>query len=520
MSGTETEALLAPVEEHTVVAGSPDSVLPRPATQDSASKVEEQKTRPPRPRKPNYNLIHSAPLPLATYPLPAFHPSNPLSLLQLAYAFLSCLVSPPSSHLPSPYIGAFSHENRSIHVTDPVHARALWEMGFFGKGLLSRSEPSWLKREGERLRAERASAKGGGDAVGKPGTAEEATRKRRDERRMFKLERARVEKEKVERQRAIENGTLVVDEEEDSEVKDAEADTSEKEDSLQTKLSPETYDPLLEEAQAVGGATPTDAQDPHGNPVPITTDIADAHSVEHPAARATDVRLESTRQADASPISHELRVLNDEMPDEPLPHIEDQEYLQLTLEEAFFLSYGLGVLSITSPKSHSPSASNLLSLFAAHSTFPSRTVPSTLASTAPEPDDQFLLNYVTYHHFRSLGWVIRPGVKFAVDYLLYNRGPVFSHAEFAVIIIPAYTNSYWKTESGHSQRRFKEERDWWWLHCVNRVQSQVRKSLVVCYVDVPPPRSGAWDGDVGSLLKGYKIREFVIKRWLANRSRD
>ena len=43
------------------------------------------------------------------------------------------------------------------------------------------------------------------------------------------------------------------------------------------------------------------------------------------------------------------------------------------------------------------------------------------------PDDEFLMNYVAYHHFRSLGWVPRAGIKFGVDWLLYNRGPVFDH---------------------------------------------------------------------------------------------
>jgi tRNA-splicing endonuclease subunit Sen2 len=52
------------------------------------------------------------------------------------------------------------------------------------------------------------------------------------------------------------------------------------------------------------------------------------------------------------------------------------------------------------------------------------------ATTKPilRPDDPFLVSYVTYHHFRSLGWVVKPGIKFAADWLLYRRGPVFSHS--------------------------------------------------------------------------------------------
>jgi tRNA-splicing endonuclease subunit Sen2 len=56
--------------------------------------------------------------------------------------------------------------------------------------------------------------------------------------------------------------------------------------------------------------------------------------------------------------------------------------------------------------------------------------PTALSSSKPalRPDDPFLVSYVAYHHFRSLGWVVKPGIKFAADWLLYRRGPVFSHS--------------------------------------------------------------------------------------------
>jgi tRNA-splicing endonuclease subunit Sen2 len=46
------------------------------------------------------------------------------------------------------------------------------------------------------------------------------------------------------------------------------------------------------------------------------------------------------------------------------------------------------------------------------------------------PDNPFLVYYAVYHHYRSLGWVVKGGIKFCVDFLLYKRGPVFSHAEW------------------------------------------------------------------------------------------
>ena len=58
-------------------------------------------------------------------------------------------------------------------------------------------------------------------------------------------------------------------------------------------------------------------------------------------------------------------------------------------------------------------------------------IPIAVNSAGPlRFDNPFLINYVVYHHYRSLGWVVKGGIKFCVDYLLYKRGPAFSHAEF------------------------------------------------------------------------------------------
>lgn len=483
-------------------------------------------TTPPKPRpkrkRPNYAQIHSKPLPLTIHPLPAFHPSNPISLLRLSYIYICHLFSPPSSHPDRLYTGLFSPRTRSVHITDPEHVRALWEMGFFGKGTLSRSEPSWVERE----KAKSARARDGGGA-------EAATARRREERRLFKLERARMEREKIEWQRAVEEGRVVPDEGEGRDV----------------------------ESIAVG-----DDEDDERTLVGSGIDsspIANG-SVEHKALRGghvPDANLlqtpESTARlapAKSSAVAVKQGTDAEDQDFQPDLDIEDEEHLQLTLEEAFYLTFALGILSTHPPPAYlnpapfhpgpTPySTTDLLFLSCHHSAFPPVDSGSGIA-----PDDQFLLNYVTYHHFRSLGWVVRPGVKFGVDYLLYNRGPVFSHAEFAVLIIPSYTHRYWNTPGGRSRRRIHypsemsgfstlEEdggageatnmgKDWWFLHCINRVQSQVRKSLVLCYVDIPSPwevgLDDEWDVDVdvGRLLRGYRLREFVVKRWVINRSRD
>lgn len=436
--------------------------------------------KPPNPRKrppkPNYAKIHAKSLPLETYPLPAFIPQSPLSLLRIAAVILKQFFAPPPSHPSSPYVGHFSPESRSVHVTDLTHVRALWEMGFFGKGTLSRSEPSWLDREKARLKE--------GGAQG--GTAEEATRKRREDRKLFKLERARLEREQIEQQLRQESGLI-----------DASKEA--------VGVPNESLSENGEDKMSLSHVFPwQNSSDANNDKTEIQSADAEAPRVEQTSKDvAKDVHQSRNQPSQQKPIKSlqepEIKV--------------NQEHLQLTLEEAFFLSYGLGVLDIRMPssvasRSEPISTGELFTLYRRHSFFP----PA--EATKLRPDDPFLLNYVVYHHYRSLGWVVRPGVKFSVDYMLYNRGPVFSHAEFALMIIPEYAPGTPEAERG--------QKDWWWFHCINRVQSQVRKSLVVCYVEVPAtlPTQAAGEEDIGSILRHYKIREFVLRRWLSNRSRD
>ena len=470
----------------------------------------ERRNLPPRAARPNYNQIHALPLPLATYPLPPLIPHNPLSLLHIAYTYVSQILRPPCSHPAVLYTAYFSAESLSIHVTDPDAIRALWTMGFFGKGNLSRSEPSWLDREQRRR----------GLLIGE--TSEEVTRRRREERKEFKKERARKEREAIEGKLRQEgkadvatNGVFTTN--------DANGFAT-AEDINNLRHGPKAHGDQNGSCN-LAGVVPAMAPDTSTDTLSLSSqtesnDRSINHSVSVPSSNSVKTNEKRTYQKIARHAEALTPVAED------ATKIDNQEHLQLTLEEAFFLIYGLGALDIIDRDSNTiTSTASLFSMFRRHSYFPP-CPPSDL-----KPDDPFLISYVTYHHFRSLGWVVRSGVKFAVDYLLYNRGPVFSHAEFAVMIIPSYSHLYWTATADRKKETLnKQSKSWWWLNSVNRVQSQVRKSLVLAYVDVPAPddehESHAYaegvdgDLDVGKLLKRYKIREVGLKRWIPNRSRD
>lgn len=393
-------------------------------------------------------------------------------------------------------------------------------MGFFGRGNLSRSEPTWLENRKK-----------------KGTTAEENTAQRRQERRRQKLERARKELEEVDQK--------LSDESQPDGRPNGHINSASQENILKTNATDiSDIGSVLDSAS--GTVTPDVEEEKENGPIhgydewkrsievngiltppPTSTSSEASHIEGRPTQRlqrTKTVRFSPTIEARefdlSSPVISPIKSpgsspLEPSTPVGAAPVQEAQEHLTLSTEEAFFLSYGLGVLEVYCDDSETVlPPSSLLSLFRRHSYHPPRSL-----SMPASPDDPFMVSYAVYHHYRSLGWVVRSGIKFSTDYLLYNRGPAFSHADFAVVIVPSYSDPYWTTGDDKNH----QSKDWWWLHGVNRVQAQVRKQLVLCYVDIPRPlkeEEKGKDVDIGLLLSRYKIRDINVRRWTPNRSRD
>ena len=481
----------------------------------SAPNGQVVKIRPPRPRKPNYNHVHRNLLPIEIHPLPVLIPHNPLSLIAIALSyFTQLLAKPPVIHCNA----TFSSTTSSVHVTNNDTMRRLWEMGFFGKGSLSRSEPTWHETQKKR-----------------GATSEEHTGKRRAERRQLKLARARKEQEdlsqKVDNDALKSNGIVVPSLENTAEsrsidqILEADSQTNTPPEATETTANGTIhgFDEWKKAIDANGALTPpttsvsSDTTHMNGNGHPMTKLQGTKMVRFSPTIEAREFDLSSPiispiKTPGTSPLSVAAPTAN------ATPST--QEHLQLSLEEAFFLSYSLGILDIFSEDSDTIlTPVSLLSLFRRHSFSPPRSLSSPEA-----PDDAFLVSYAAFHHYRSLGWVVRSGVKFSVDYLLYNRGPAFAHAEFSVVLVPSYSHRYWREDDDRAKYvRDKTNKSWWWLHAINRVQAQVMKTLVLCYVEIPPPLMDGEKGDqldIGKLLSRYKIRDVCVKRWTPNRSRD
>ncbi|KAK1766351.1 putative tRNA-splicing endonuclease [Phialemonium atrogriseum] len=556
---------------------------------------------PPKPRSIPPHQLHVLPAPIRTFPLPAFYPSNPVSLLHLVYAWLKHTISPPPAEPSTVHKGTWDPKTRSVHITDPASMRAMWEQGFYGKGSLSRSEPNWLKREQIRR----------GVAAGN--VSEEYTASRREQRRVVKWERARIEQEAIERTRFEEALSAAEDQKliptghpqrkpplrlpppkppvgplellalpnSIADLHDAQGNAGTHSMHVQEPGATSVNGTLLPPPALERDAVPHHDEPRHSNGVNhLETDKSGAHPNDHagmngPAngtlngslsplspcvakdgSKSSPPGKESEEQ---QPLKHRKSVrfsprvesTTFQLSDPPNPNhsaalpqnstardvngvasestnspsdadevITNKEHLQLSPEEAFFLVFAIGALTVVDGATNSPiPPEQLFTLFRSYSHFPPRISGSSVGDL--QPQDPFLVHYAVYHHFRSLGFVPRHGIKFGVDWLLYQRGPVFDHAEFGLIVIPSFSDPWWKEHGHHPPKK-----SWQWLHGVNRVLSHVLKSLVIVYVDIPPPpafdeamASRDGNGGIAAALKKYRIREIMVRRWSSNRNR-
>ncbi|KAM8931108.1 tRNA-splicing endonuclease subunit Sen2 [Pelodytes ibericus] len=165
------------------------------------------------------------------------------------------------------------------------------------------------------------------------------------------------------------------------------------------------------------------------------------------------------------------------------------EYLQLSREEAFFLVYALGCLTVC----YNKEALTILKLWEMF--------------RAAQPN--FPTTYMAYHHFRSKGWVPKAGLKYGTDLLLYRKGPPFYHASYSVIVEFVDENF-----EGAALRPLT----WKSLAGLNRTTVNVSKELLFCYLIKP---AGFVEKDLCSpeCIKKIKVQELILNRWVSSRER-
>ncbi|KAF8884982.1 hypothetical protein BD779DRAFT_1738552 [Infundibulicybe gibba] len=181
--------------------------------------------------------------------------------------------------------------------------------------------------------------------------------------------------------------------------------------------------------------------------------------------------------------------------------VEDIEHLQLTLPEAFFLLWTMDCLTVLNRDSQVMRIQDIWTAFqAAH-----------LPPIIPQPpllilqlDNPFLINYVVYHHYRSLGWVVKGA----------------SNSVFAIVVCPVYEDPEDQNVSSFDLQN-SSPFSWTWLSTINRVNSQVQKTLILVYVTVPArSRVPTSILDTPACLAYYSLREVTLRRFIPARMRD
>ncbi|NXQ24754.1 SEN2 endonuclease, partial [Alaudala cheleensis] len=166
------------------------------------------------------------------------------------------------------------------------------------------------------------------------------------------------------------------------------------------------------------------------------------------------------------------------------------EYLQLSLEEAFFLVYALGCLSIY----YGEEPLSILKLWEVFS----------------EVKPDFKTTYMAYHYFRGKGWVPKVGLKYGTDLLLYRKGPPFYHASYSVIA---------ELVDDNFEGSLRRPLSWMSLSGLNRTTANASKELMLCYL-IRPSDMTAEEMSSPECMKRIKVQELIVTRWVSSRERS
>ncbi|KAM9860240.1 tRNA-splicing endonuclease subunit Sen2 [Aulostomus maculatus] len=397
--------------------------------------------------------------------------------------------------------------NQHVLVCHPDHIQKIHNQGYFGKGVLSRARPThsitdqWEHHEGlflpvvSQSRYEELLA-WAGRALSAQGLAEDAVSQTLLQlSQPVEAEDVRVEAEQERNNHRVEEGEAL---------------------SPEGGVSPHTKRIRLGSEDKLEAKKRLDPQDlnPDQDPGPASDQDPDPTSDQDPGP-ASDQDPDPTSDQDPGPASDQdsdcspdsdteslvpgpgfVLVVSNSEGDRVTRQVRRTpfsltEYLQLSLEEAFFLVYGLGCLSVCLQQE------------------PLSVIQLWRKLRSLQPD--FVSSYAAYHHYRSRGWVPKggSGAKYGVDLMLYRKGPPFYHASYSVVI-ERVDDAF----RGSTLRPFS----WRSLATLSRITANVCKELMLCYIIYPADLSEA-ELDSPACLSRLKVQELIVSRWVSSRER-
>ncbi|KAJ8931091.1 hypothetical protein NQ314_016041 [Rhamnusium bicolor] len=166
-----------------------------------------------------------------------------------------------------------------------------------------------------------------------------------------------------------------------------------------------------------------------------------------------------------------------------------KETVWLSLEESFFLTNAINCLDIYQEK-------KLLS-------------PGESWKLFAETDSHFMQSYIPYYYYRMKNWVVKPGIKFGGDFLLYKQGPPFYHASYVVIIDSVDANL--KRIESLSKRSMDNVS----LTSLNRLCETAGKELLICQIVWPQNSQIDYNN-----FSNFIIKEILMRRWISTQERN
>lgn len=168
------------------------------------------------------------------------------------------------------------------------------------------------------------------------------------------------------------------------------------------------------------------------------------------------------------------------------------EYLSLMFEESLFLVRELKCLEVRTLDGVVIAEKDLIERFS-------------------KLNRNFLASYAGYLYMKSKNWIIKSGLKFGGDFILYQKGPQFFHASYIVLIEP-YRKGQKLPECCH----YLDSYD---FHGFNRIAETTAKDLLVLEVHFPDDLDPADCAAGLDRLKEFKVSEVLPRHhnYAANR---
>ncbi|CAH1453231.1 unnamed protein product [Lactuca virosa] len=174
----------------------------------------------------------------------------------------------------------------------------------------------------------------------------------------------------------------------------------------------------------------------------------------------------------------------------------DKQWFQLTVEEAFYLSFSLNCIKIVTGDNVIKTNNELWDYI------------NMTSKRVSFPDF-----FKAYSHLRAKNWVVRSGCQYGVDFVAYCHHPSLVHSEYGVLVFPEWNrNQNWNGNEDGNGIGNDRLRVWSDFQCMLRLSGSVAKTLLILYVN----RNGE-NGEIGvdspCCLGNYSVEERTITRW-------